>query len=402
MATPTTSDIFSRLMVKRFDDRIDVELPSAGQSIFGRGQGLTVVTPDIDIFEIDIIRGNLLTSQLQQRGVTGRTLTGQSDMKEQRFTNIARTFPLSKEKINIGAGQLTHRIAGDPAYVVKSRIERLRTLVMDGLTEGVRRMTRMMERLAWQSLRTGVQDAGLLGTSDTTLQFDWLRLSTHTFSPSTKWDNSGDILGDIDTACELVRKDSNLHPDVAIMGGLAMKEFIEDTTVQTLADTRRFELIQVSQNFPVPPELAFLSQNGLIPMGRLRTPRGHQLWVFTYLDGYESSVGTHVKFMPEDEMLIFSSKARADRYFGGPESLPQIPMRDQMFQQLFGFGPGLDFPRPEGTKALPGNDILRPEFFFFDAYADEAWSVVTARIEVAPVFYPVSTDAFVLINDVLT
>jgi hypothetical protein len=259
-------------------------------------------------------------------------------------------------------------------------------------------MLRLQEVLASQSARTGIMDA-ILGTSDTDLQYDFLRPAGHTFTPAPVWTNpASDPLADIDTGCALIRNLGHATADYALFGQDVMDAFVNHAGVQALADNRRFQLIDVSSN-PVPDKLQWLVDAGALPRGRVQTPGGNNIWIFTYLDVYTvgAAPGTPTRYMPDDEVFLSSSSARADRYFGPPERLPSTLQDNAVYQELFGFAPGMQ-PMPPLVKN-PGATVLAPSFYF-DAYRSEDRKRVSLRTQAAPIFATTQTDAFVRMDGV--
>ena len=399
--TPLAVDAYSRFMVMGFDEKAVIGVPTGFQSIFGRPStgAVTVFQPDSKLVEIDIMRGNERLAALVHRGTNSRPIAGQSNVSEQRYTTFSRRYPLIEEEGDINADQILNRLAGDSPYQNKTRLERTRKLGLTEHQEHIRRIVRLCEVLAAQSALEGIQDA-IFGTTNTDFLYDFHRLSTHTVTPAAKWDVVGtDLIGDIDTGCALIRADGKVLPDCLIMGSGAMEGFIANTSVLAQADSRRFELIMVSRNNPVPPKLDFMIEGGFIPRGRLRTPAGFEVWLFTYLDVYTNAAGTATPYLPVNQALLFSSEARCDRYFGPPELMPQTSQQLQFFQEMFGFSPDLGV-MPPNIKAGPG--VVRPEMFYFDAYMAANHKTVTIRTQAAPIFATTMTDAFLTFIDVLT
>jgi hypothetical protein len=400
MNTPVVMDTFSRIMADMYDEKEVIGVSTAGQAFFGRPENgaNTIFSPNANVVEIDIIRGNRKTAALIPRGTISRPLGDtQRNMNVEKYTSFARKYPLSEEEGDITADQILLRMGGENAYEGRDRLTRMRLLALKLHHENVRRHVRLFERLAWQSLKTGLQDA-ILGTSDTDLQYDFRRNAAHTFTPSPEWDNSGTILADIDDACELIRVNGKLNPDMIIIGQGAMAAFIADTDVVTKADTRRFELTWISTNNPVPPKYMRFVEAGMIPRGRLNTPEGYSLWVFNYLDSYETNAGTDTKYILTDEALVCSSDARCDRYFGPPERLPLIAQDIAEYMELFGFSP-LSAPMP--AKLMAPGSIVDPSMFHVDAYRSGDKKKVTVRTQSAPIFPTTQTDGFVLMEGLL-
>jgi hypothetical protein len=388
-------------MIDLYDEREMMNISTGFQSIFGNplAGGKTLFSPNSEVVDIDIIRGNRKTAALVNRGSNTRRITGKKDTQEAEWTSVTRVYPLIEEEGPISANKINKRIPGENPYQSMDKLDRMRYHARTIHLEHIRRIARLNERLCSASARTG-EHVAILGTVDTDLIYDFQRSTANTVTPTNTW-NSGsqDILGDIDGMCEQIRKAGKVMPDVMVLGEDAMDAFIKDTTVAAQADNRRFELIEVSTNNPVPPIYNRYVESGFIPRGRLRTPAGFVLWMFTYLDSYETDGGTDTKYMPVDEVLIFSSRARADRYFGPSERLPLTPDVIQMYQTYFGFSPMVT-PMPPNIKNMSA--ILNPAQFYCDAYTNENRKGLTVRTQSAPIFATTATDGFGLLQNLIT
>jgi hypothetical protein len=390
-------------MATLFDEKEMIAVPTGFLSFFGRPEtgAQTIISPDANAVDIDIVRGNEKTAALVPRGMISRPLgPTQRNMDAENYTSFSRKYPLSEEEADITAAQLEKRMAGENPYQKRSRLTRMRLLAVKYHHENVRRHVRLFERLAAQSILEGKQDA-ILGTSNADLQYDFRRNATHIITVGTGWNQAGaDILGDLDTACERIRQNGHANADFAGIGGDAMDALIKDTTVKETADNRRFELIEVSTNNPVPPRFTRFVDAGWTPRGRLRTPKGYTLWLFTYTDVYtDQDTDLPVKYLPEDKCIVAASTARCDRYFGPPETLPIIPQKVQLMQELFGFGPD-SAPMPMNIKN-PGAVVI-PEMFYADAYVSADWKKVSIRTQSAPIYATTQTDAFVTLEGLIT
>ena len=394
LATPLPSDGYSRAMALGFDEKVHIGNATGFQSIFGRtaNGSQTIFATDSAVVEIDILRGNERLAALIQRGAAARPITGQDNTQTQQFTTFARQYPLIEEEGDIGAAELILRNMGENPFSGRTQLERLRDKASRIHNEHVRRIIRLQEVLAAQSVLLGTQVA-ILGTTNTDLIYDFHRLATHSSTVSPLWDGSSPtIMADIDGQCDLIRQDGHANPDVMILGSEGMAAFIADTNVQTLADNRRFELIDVNSN-PVPPKLQFLMDSGFIPRGRLQTPQGYTLWMFTYVEVFTNSGGTATPYMDVDKVIIFSSDARCDRYFGPPEVLPMSPQKLQFMTETFGIAvAGM----PGNIKAASG--VITPDMFYFDAYKAANDKSVTIRTQAGVIFPTTMTDAFITIT----
>jgi hypothetical protein len=370
-------------------------------SFFGRGGvlGRTRFSPDANSVTIDIKRGNRKIAALINRGQASRGVSGILESSGDKFSEFIRSFPLSEEVDSINAEDLNYRVAGEAVFESGlTKRDRLRILAAGHHNVNISRMVRLWEVLGAQSILTGIMD-GMFGTTNTALQYDFRRNGDYDATPSPKWDASDPtILADIDGRCEFVDQIGNHEPDMGVMGSDIIEPFLTDTSVLALADNRRFELININSN-PVPPRFAPFVAGGMIPRGRLRTPQGYEIWLFSYNRTYQNTAGTHVKIMPVDEMLICSSLARCDRYFGPSDVLPLTSAKTAWFQELLGFSLNSP-PMPQNIKG--GQGLVPPAAFYHDAFEEGEGKSVTVRTQSAPILVPVATDAFAKLVDILT
>ena len=404
MSIQQAVDTYSRVMVEAFDEKSVIGVSRGFQTFFGRVENgsKTVFSPNANVVDIDIMRGNEKTAALIQRNASGRSnsVANPINTNEQKYTNFSRAYPLGEEISDIDSEQLNSRVAGENPYAASiTKFDRLRILGIQHHEEHIRRFVRMFERLAAQSVILGVQDS-ILGTANTDLQYDFRRASGNTITVANPWDGgSATIIADIDAGNLQFRTTSKTSPDMMILGSSAMNSFINDSDVQAQADNRRFELIQVSSNNPVPDRFARFVSAGFNARGLLRTPSGYELWLFSYVDRYSTNAGVFTPFMPVDKAVIASSRSRNDRYFGPSNVLPKTQARIQFYQEWFGFSP-LAAPMPMNIKDL-GATVL-PAMFYFDAYMSSNAKTLTQRTQTAPIFATTQTDAFVTLDGLKT
>jgi len=400
--SPIAMDPFARFMVAAFKEEEIIGVPSGFQSFFGNpaGFGLTHFSPDANLVDIDIQRGNEKLAALIPRGTVSRPLgSTQKNQRAEKFTSFSRKYPLSEEEGDISADQLINRIAGENPYAGATRESRLRVLALLQHKESIRRSVRMFEVLAAQSILTGKMDA-IIGTTDTNLQYDFKRRATHNDTVSNPWDGgSADIQGDLTSACDLIRADGHSMPDGLFLGKSAIGAIINDTDMKAKADNRRYELIQVSTNNPVPDKYARFVESGWIPRGLLRLDSGYELWMFCYLDVFTDSAGDPQPYMPIDEAIVMSVNSRFDRYFGPPELLPPTAAKRAMYSELFGFDPAM----PSVPANIKGTgSIVMGEMFYGDAYIGSQGKNVTIRTQSAPIFATTQTDNIVKLDGLIT
>lgn len=399
--TPTVLDTYSRFMDELFDEKEIIGVSTVWQQFFGKpanGGSKTIYSPNSEVVEIDIMRGNERTAALIHRGTDSRHLDLQRNTATQNFSSFSRVYPFAEELGDITSSQILKRMAGENPYDNKARIDRLRMLAREHHMEHIRRYVRLFEGLAGQSLLAGVMP-GLSGSQNLDNWYDFRRNAAHVITPAIPWNNAGaDILGDIDAGCRLLRENGKVKPNVIFFGQDVFPVFINDLTVRTQADNRNYELIAVSTNNPVPPALMPLVDGGAIPRGRLRTPEGFEMWMFTYIDIFTDGNGTSQHYMPVDSVFMAYYGARCDRYFGPPERLPIVSSDVAWYQEMFGMN------NIQGAMLPPninGGGVITPAMFYCDAYASGDKKKVTVRTQSAPIFATTQTDAFLTFTSVI-
>jgi hypothetical protein len=403
MSTPNNVDLFTRVVAEMFDEKQLITVPTAGQAFFGNpaNASQTIFSPDANAIDIDIIKSGKTIAALIPRGMVSRPLgTTQKNIETQKFSSFSRKFPLSEEEGDIECDKLLNRMAGESATSGNTRYQRARVHAARIHMESIRRTVRMFEVLAFQSILTGKQDA-IIGTSNTDLQYDFLRDHTNlTDTPGTKWDAGGvDIIGDIDGMCFNLESIGNCNPDAMFIGGGAFGAFIKDTTVKGIADNPGYTFIRAGKNITMPAKYQRWVDSGWIFQGWIKTFLGYELWIFTYNKTYTNLSGVNTLYMPTDSVLITDTDARADRYFGPPESLPIDPLRQQLYLHYFGVDMSAPLMPP---NIMNQGAIIDPAMFYCDVYKSADEKRLTIRTQSAPIFATTQTDAFGVLNSVLT
>jgi len=395
LGTPVVVDFFSRYFAGFYDEKNFITTPTAGQAFFGRPENgaYTIFSPNSTDVDLDIVRGNLKTAKMIFRGMAGRvTGTTHADLQVGAGTTFSRKFPLIEEQTNIGAAQLNSRLPGEGPYEGIDKATRLRELARRGYLENVRRVIRTNEVLTWQSLLLGVQSAGSL--TDTSVNiYDFRRNSANTPSLTHGWGNAAGVpMTDIDSLCDTILFNGKLMPDFAIFGGTAMRYFMANQQVSTnFGNKLYFDLMQFGMDFVAEPKFARLVAAGLIPYGRLRTPKGFSLTIFTYPHFYALDAGTATKFFDDTKVLIGASNARADRYFGPGERIDPTSQDMQRMMERFGFNPIMP-PMPQNI--MGADQTVLPQSFYVDSYEGDQGKSITIRTQSAPIFVTTQTDCF--------
>lgn len=400
LLTPNPVDLYTRFMVADFDERNIIGVPTGFQAYFGNpaNGSQTVFSPDGNLVEIDILRGNEKIAALIQRGANSRPLSGQKNTNEQKFSAFSRAYPLIEEEGDLNATQLKNRISGENPYDGSTSFDRLRALGMNTHLEHIRRILRTMEFLASQSILLGTMPA-IIGTTNADLIYDFRRNAANNITVGTVWtDPAAVIMADVDGACDEIRENGHVTADMMLVGGSAMDAFIKDSNIKEVADNRRFELIEVSLKNPVPERFNRFVESGFEARGRLRTPKGRELWLFTYLDIFEDLSGTTQNYMPLDKAVISFSGARMDRYFGPDERLPMTSQRVELYRDYFGIDPTIP-PMPPNIKNV--GSIVSPGMFYSDAYTSGDFKKVSLRTQAAPIFATTMTDAVAVLDGLI-
>ena len=395
--TPLQVDMFSRYYASFFDEKAYITERTAAQSFFGRPEtnSYTIFSPDAIDIDIDIARGNEKLANMGIRGTAGKFVgfgNTHQDSQIGQVSTFSRQFPLIEEIFNIGSHQLNARLPGEGPYEGLDKSARLRELGRRAYLELVRRTVRLQEVLAWQSLTLGVQSAQSL-TDTTTNIYDYRRNSGNSPSLTHGWGNAaGTPLTDIDALADALLANGKLMPDGLVLGGITMRYLQANSQVSTnYANKLYFDLLQFGTDFTAGPEFDRYVAAGLLPYGRLRTPKGYVFTVFVLPYGYTNSSNVFTKYFNDTGAFMFSSQARADRFFGPAERIDDTPQEQLEIMQRFGFNP-MSPPLPMNIKD-PGNVVL-PQQFYVDAYKSEDKKSITMRVQTAPIFATTQTDAF--------
>lgn len=391
-------DQYSRFMTEMFDERDLISTTTVWQSFFGRPEhgSQTVYSPNAQIVEIDIIRGNRKLAALIQRGIDARNISAKTGTV-QEFSTFSRAYPLGEEKSPITASQLNNRIAGEKPYESQAKIDRMRNLALREHKEHMRRFVRTFEYMSGQSLLTGKMPA-ILDTKNTDLIYDFRRNADNTFSPTVAWsDAASKPIDDIEALYKRLLINGKVKANVVFMAEDVLPVFLQNTQVKDLANKFLYSLVNVSPNNPVPANLQPLVDGGATCRGMIQTPSGYQFWLFSYVSVYEDNSGNVKDYMPSGTVFMAYYGARADRYFGPSEFLPVTPSKMAWYQEMFGFNMAAP---PMPPKVLNEGAVVSPLMFYNNAY-EENLKNVNIITQTAPIFATTQTDAFGTLTSVL-
>lgn len=391
------ADNFSKLWALAFDEREVVAVSTGFQAFFGSNVngGQTIISDNQLQVDIDIIRANERLAATITRGSDSSRDKRTENSSGEQYSSFGRVFPLIEEESTITSSQILQRVHGESPYEAKSRHERMRKLGKGNIDEHHRKIIRTFEVLAAQSILTGKQDS-ILGTGNTDLIYDFKRSAGNTISVGLNWDQVGsNPIGDMDSLCKQIRISSKTNPDMAIFSDDGMDLFLSNDLVKEKADNRRFNLVMIDDDSKAPERFKRFMDGGMNLRGKIRTPAGFTLWLFTYTDRYDDAAGVSKKYMPDGKVLIASAMARCDRYFGPADALPNSEQRLQIASQLFGIENAEALPMPK----IKNGALLDPRMFHHDVYWHANNKGVVNRTQAAPIFATTHTDAFGVLED---
>ena len=401
--TPTTVDTYSRYMDSLFNENDIISVSTVWQQFFGKpgnGGSKTIYSPDSEVVDIDIIRGQERIAALIHRGTDSRYLNNQKNTELERWSSFSRVYPFAEELGDITASQINKRVGGENPYEQRSKNDRMRMLAREHHMEHIRRYVRLFEVLCGLSLLGG-QHPAITGSINADNWYDFRRNAAHIVTPTVPWDNAAaDILGDWDAAFDALRQNGHVRANVAFAGGNICKILLNDDTFKAYADNRRYELIYAGRDgFLLPANLQPLVDAGADPIAKVTTPKGRSFFIFAYDAIWTDDDGEPQNFMPLNSFFFAYYGARCDRYFGPNEVLPPTPADMAWYQQMFGMNMNVPM-MPVNIKNAGA--VVTPRMFYSDAYPSPDKKKVTIRTQTAPIFATTQTDAFFTYYNCLT
>ena len=208
--------------------------------------------------------------------------------------------PLIAPERVLTASQLLKRQAGEQVFSSVSPKEREAKILTQDMADLNTMIDNREEYMAAQVLLNGgytlKQYADKYGDAseyvEKQLVFYEGGSNPYTYTPSTKWDNSGDIIADIAAMAQMLTKRGLPATDLIVSGAVA-DVMLSDATVLKLLDNRRFILAQEVN----PQENA----DGSVLIAVLNV-KGHLINVFSYTRQYRSEAksGSPLVYTMED------------------------------------------------------------------------------------------------------
>lgn len=390
-------DFYSRFFQMMFDNRNIISISKGFQAFFGDPEtddpSQTDFIFDQEVFDIDIIKGHKPVAVMIPRGIVTGNIIDDPLETEQQFTEFNRTIPLAQATGFINAGKLTKRISGEPPYSNFTREQRLRILTGRQHMSKIRQHMALFELLASLSIMEGKMPA-ILGTSDPKLIYDFRREPGNIIDVTQDWVAAtlAKVLADIDEISDAVSQHGKVNPDMFLIEREVWGPFLLKDGLDKYFTPFGLNQGKISLSEPLPDRFQkFVGPGGFLFRGKLVTPQGRELHLFSYDQFYTEDEGATFKyFMPRGTALAAYSGARCDRVFGPGETLPITRVKTMWYEDMFGFTPS-SLPMPENT---PNGNIFIPEMFHFHAYPSADESTIKTKTQTGPVFVPTQTDGF--------
>lgn len=389
------TDIYSHVMAPLFNEQEIISNSSVFQNLFTGGK--TIYALSSEQIDINIIRGNKKTSKLKVRGVdaiaTGPT---QKTVLKERYTSIGRLFPLIEQDGYLTASQFNKALASETPFQPLSKKQRALALASDLHAEMIPLILRKKEVLASQAWREGVLDINEAGTQ----QLDFLRSTNLTSAAAAKWDLvASDGEADLAVACEALRVYGNVTADGILMNNDAFVGLYNQTKMQALANNRRLAFHSIGNSEGGKP--SDLGQPGMMPAWGQKLVNGGAQWqgwikvgawtlqIFTYIDSWTTDAGVDTPFVPVDEVYVFASGARWDRYFG-PGEMTADAIDEQVYREIFGIPKAASLSRSLSNVKSPGIYDARQFILGAEKNGTKGYRIIT---QAAPMYAPVQTDS---------
>ncbi len=380
------TDIYSKVMAPVFDEKEIIAPSTVFQNLFNSPNGVTIFAPSSEQIDVDIIRGNEKVAKLKIRGVNsvpaGPTQTTQLN---QRYTSIGRIFPLIEEDGYLTPNQFIKRLAGELPHVPLNKQQRALVLASQLHAEHVRRIIRKQEVLASQAWRTGEQNSNEAGT----LKLDYLRNTNLTSAVGTIWTNvAADAEADLLVAVKALRQYGRVTAQGVLMNNKAFVGMYNQTKMKSLADNRRLAFHSLGQDPGMMPAWGQkIVDGGGQYQGWIKVG-AWTLFIFTYIDSYETDAGVQTFYVPEDEVYVFDPFARWDRYFG-PGEMTEDAIDDQVYRQVFGISKDASISR--ALTNVKNKAMFSSQMFTLGAEKNgtRGYRIITQS---APMYVPTQTD----------
>lgn len=387
-------------MTEVFSDMQKIAVSRGFMSLFGRGMSRTEFIEDSRQVLIDIIRGEKKISKMLTRSPgDGETNIG-SNVKTttaQKFQNVARVFPLIKERGAVSYDETLDRVAGEiPVNSGRMSVDRARQKFADIILTNFKKIGGRMELAAAESISTGII------TLDDGATYDFGRSTTNTITPLTLWSvtNTASPIGDLDDLSDSLQENGKTEGMAAVFGYSAFKAMLDTDEITNIADNRRLSFVQAgdSKTLPsLPADMQFMVQNGFKYMAYLTTYKGRTIYIFTYNEKYQNDAGTWVDYMNPKDVLLLDHTARFDRYFGPRIRFDLMTEDERIMNRLL----GIESMQNQVVNQEGAAGILDARMFHHDGFLGPNKDVITIETYTGPIYAPTQVDAAGLLDGVI-
>lgn len=284
--------------------------------------------------QIDIVRGE---ERVAIDVVPG---TGPDGQKKRRpYVSKEYVTPAYDESYIFAAEEVNTRLAGKNAFDPVDIEAQVSSFFTESMVDGQDRIDRAVELQAVECLTTGIV------TFQNNESLDFKAKSSHFPSAAAVWSIAGsDGLADLAALSNIIRKDSLARPDTLIFGDTALTEFLALDQIKDKINFRRANMIEIVPPRPLSAEKGAVF-HGVVTVGSYE----FQVWAYPQFhvdsaDGVEPV--TKVEYLNPGKVIMFSSAARLDRYYG---NIPRFTNGNIEGAQAVNFGSIMSVSKPVKT-----------------------------------------------------
>lgn len=260
---------------------------------------------DTRFFQFDIEKGQRRMAPFVNRKAQGKVI------ERHNYKTVQFEPPYIKEKMITTTDQILKRSPGEVVYTTpgsNTPLERAARQLGQDAAEMSEMIVRRIEWMAAQGLFFGIIPVSGEGVE---YDIDFLFESSHLITldgtlGNEKWsDLATKILAQLRRWKKLITKDSSLTANILLLGCNVYDNFINNEQVLKLLDNRRVEIGSI-----VPEELG----DGVTYVGDLKSV-GLSVWSYDEWY-YDEATQTELPMVPENMILLASTRARCKRHYG--------------------------------------------------------------------------------------
>jgi len=362
-----------------------VELDNGKYKLFSRlvNQYKTVENGLVRLFQLrdgNIFGGSKITYDLQKflRQLPTPKLKGASydTIDTNKFRTIETEPPEFKEKVNYSICQTDKRWEGtlttddiDKTLLLISKTAKDFVILLDRFELGM--ILQAAEIFQYGNIRYNSQYGAVVP------DYDFECPAAHFADVSVSWaSGGGDPIGDIETHCDLIRKNGRVRVDNIILGSAALTGFLQNERVIAELNNRRID----RGNLAFEP----VQMNGFARLG-IYNFNGVLVNLWTYDEYYQDGSENPVDFIEPNYVVFFASQGIYDRYYAGVDVVKTMPSHLQAFL-------------PSPNISLVGDRVATDVYIDTKEVDDTNVSGVFLRAATKPLCVPSTPDTFGRLN----